>query len=316
MESYFRYIGYIDILEEEKQIKTAGYLIWKYQNKNHNLEIQIKDNSITDSKIEIREESRNELLGEIHMDKGYGEYKETFPEDKLGNINTDCGKLINPKDITGIHAYMEDGRKLYVRIKLPIENKDDNYFEDCQPYIVKKEDDIYEELSSNYKIREEGRNESKEEAFVKNTSDDKAEDKEKIRSKEADIKREKKGPKILEPMKEDKWEQLCKKYGVISPFPSKSRFVSIKPEDFVILQEGYQKLVHNSFLLHGYYQYGHIILGRLEEKEDMPYYIGVPGVFYEGEKKAARMFGFVGFEGVENIIENGSFGYYMIEVKI
>ena len=90
----------------------------------------------------------------------------------------------------------------------------------------------------------------------------------------------------------------------------------IKPTDFIILQQEYQPLVHNSFLLHGYYQYGHLILGKLEEKQEAPYYVGVPGIYYEEEKKAAKMFGFIGFEGRDGIIENGSYGYYMIEVKI
>ena len=91
-------------------------------------------------------------------------------------------------------------------------------------------------------------------------------------------------PKIMEPMKEDKWEQLCKKYEVVYPFGSEQPFITIHLKDFIILQEGYQKLVHNSFLLHGYYNYGHLILGRLEEWEESPYYVGVPGVYYENEK--------------------------------
>ena len=121
--------------------------------------------------------------------------------------------------------------------------------------------------------------------------------------------------RVEKPLPEDKWNQLCLKYNVVHPFPDQEGFLTITLKDFIILQEGYQKLVHNSFLLHGYYNYGHVILGGLKEEKDK-YYIGVPGVYYEQEKKAARMFGFVGFEGVEKIVENGSYGYYMIEVKL
>lgn len=122
--------------------------------------------------------------------------------------------------------------------------------------------------------------------------------------------------KIIEPIHDDKWQQLCKKYPNVHPFPNDRLFLSIKPEDFIILQKEYQKLVHNSFLLHGFYNYGHMILGKLSEEEKTPIYIGVPGVYYDQEKRAAQMFGFVGFESVEHPVQSGSYGYYMIEVEI
>ena len=51
-------------------------------------------------------------------------------------------------------------------------------------------------------------------------------------------------------------------------------------------------------------------------KKTAPIYIGVPGVYYEREKQAAQMFGFVGFESTEHPVQSGSYGYYMIEVEI
>ena len=60
---------------------------------------------------------------------------------------------------------------------------------------------------------------------------------------------------------EDKWEQLQHMYPKVHPFGDERMFLSITPGDFVILGREYQKLVHNSFLLHGYYNYRHVILG-------------------------------------------------------
>ena len=130
------------------------------------------------------------------------------------------------------------------------------------------------------------------------------------------LERKDKRIKIIEPIHEDKWQQLCKKYQKVHPFSSNKVFLSIKPEDFIILQQEYQKLVNNSFLLHGFYNYGHMILGKLSEEDKAPVYIGVPGVYYEREKQAARMFGFSGFESTEHPVQAGSYGYYMIEVEI
>ena len=121
---------------------------------------------------------------------------------------------------------------------------------------------------------------------------------------------------VIKPIPEDKWELLCLEYPKVHPFPGGKVFLSIKPKDFIILRQEYQKLVNNSFLLHGFYNYGHMIMGKLSEEEQAPFYIGVPGVYYEREKQAAQMFGFVGFEGTSQPVQQGSYGYYMIEVEI
>lgn len=84
----------------------------------------------------------------------------------------------------------------------------------------------------------------------------------------------------------------------------------------MILASEHQKMVHNSFLLHGYYNYRHIILGKFKTGDEDRYYLGVPGVYYDREKMAAEMFGFEAFEGKQTPAEPGSFGYYMKSVRI
>ena len=114
----------------------------------------------------------------------------------------------------------------------------------------------------------------------------------------------------------NKWEQLNRIYPKIQPFGDVREYLSIAPCDFVILSEHYQEMVQNSFLLHGYYNYGHLILTKIKEGIDDNYYLGVPGVYYEREKQAALLFGFEGFEGDGNAVQDGSFGYYMKRVEI
>lgn len=114
----------------------------------------------------------------------------------------------------------------------------------------------------------------------------------------------------------NKWEQLNHIYPKIQPFGDVREYLSIAPCDFVILSEHYQEMVQNSFLLHGYYNYGHLILTKIKEGIDDNYYLGVPGVYYEREKQAALLFGFEGFEGDGDAVQDGSFGYYMKRVEI
>ncbi len=115
---------------------------------------------------------------------------------------------------------------------------------------------------------------------------------------------------------EDKWTQLEQYYKKIRPFGDRRSYLSITPGDFIVLGGKYQKLVSNSFLLHGYYNYGHVVLGRQSEGGSYRYYLGVPGIYHEREKQVARMFGFGGFEGAANPSSEGGFGYYMTPVEI
>jgi len=122
-------------------------------------------------------------------------------------------------------------------------------------------------------------------------------------------------------LSENKWEQLCSMYEKVHPVDGNIDFIKIAPEDFVILRQEYQSLVRNSFLLHGYYNYRYILLGKYPDK----YYLGVPGIMHEQERMAAAMFGFVGFERAvaqqpdaeeRETDDRKNFGYYMMEVAI
>ena len=112
-------------------------------------------------------------------------------------------------------------------------------------------------------------------------------------------------------LKEDKWEQILSSYENIHPYGDERVYVKLEPKDFVILQSKYQHLVNNSFLLHGFYNYRYIILGKEQD-----YYLGVPGVFYEREKMVAQMFGFEAFECPGGNVRGGEFGYYLRKVEL
>lgn len=115
-----------------------------------------------------------------------------------------------------------------------------------------------------------------------------------------------------------KWEKLKEEYPQVHPFGDDRCFISLEPGDLVILPASFQKLLNNSFLLHGFYNYRHLILGpdrELSEEGEENFYIGVPGTYFEREKMVAVMFGFEGFEG-KGLVEIGSFGYYMRKVNL
>lgn len=114
----------------------------------------------------------------------------------------------------------------------------------------------------------------------------------------------------------NKWQQLCAIYPMVNPFGDGRAYLSIEPRDFVVLQERYHPMVQNSFLLHSFYHYKYILLGRQKQGRNVQYYLGVPGVFYEKEKAAALFYGFESFESAVTPATEGSFGYYLKRVQI
>lgn len=123
---------------------------------------------------------------------------------------------------------------------------------------------------------------------------------------------------LPEPACDDKWKQLQKCYKKIHPFGDERVFLTVEPKDFIILRAPYQRLVNNSFLLHGFYNYRHMILGpdkEIGEGDEICFYLGVPGTYFEREKMVAIMFGFEGFE-CDGPVEVGKFGYYMRRVEL
>ena len=142
-----------------------------------------------------------------------------------------------------------------------------------------------------------------------------------IREKEQKPQTEKSAASVREdsrPIKlhEDKWRQLSAVYPHLQPFHDERDYLSVGPADFVIFSEESYRAVNNSFLLHGYYNYRHLILTRLERRGETLYYVGVPGNYFDREKQVAVMFGFESFECAEEPAQDGDFGYYMMKVEL
>lgn len=293
MESFFRYISYVDYYKKGERIKNVGFLRWKLHNSEHQIELQLKGVNCPQGKYEIKEKNTGKIIGEIVIDKGIGNFAKKFLSMSASDemyIETFSGRLYLG-DVEGFSVWLNSDEYLSVQVRFEQGRRDAKAA--SENVLIEGIEEKYVEPVSVKEIEYEKISNSKE--------------KEQVIHKKL---------KLIEPIHEDKWQQLCKEFPNVHPFPNRKIFLSIKPEDFIILQQEYQKLVHNSFLLHGFYNYGHIILGRLTEEEETPIYIGVPGIYYEQEKRAAQMFGFVGFESIEHPVQAGSYGYYMIEVEI
>ena len=84
------------------------------------------------------------------------------------------------------------------------------------------------------------------------------------------------------------------------------RVVRIVPEQIGMLPEQYWGLANNSFVLHGFYGYRHLLLCL---DRDGRVWFGVPGIFHPRESRMARMTGFPRFQPIDQ--GRNGFGYWM-----
>ena len=60
-----------------------------------------------------------------------------------------------------------------------------------------------------------------------------------------------------------------------------------------------KEIINNSFLIHGYYNFHHLLFGRVCDNENNTnYFIGVPGMYCNRERYMASMFGFSNFKKI------------------
>lgn len=91
------------------------------------------------------------------------------------------------------------------------------------------------------------------------------------------------------------WENLQAGHPVYKPFENdKIQCIRIELKDLRELPKRYWYLGNNSFLLHGFFNYHYLILGRHQDH----YFVGVPGIFQRQEHVMAAVFGFPEFKAV------------------
>ena len=129
------------------------------------------------------------------------------------------------------------------------------------------------------------------------------------------------------------WEVLSRRYGKCRPFAEDRgiQCIQVKPADLSRLARAYRSLSGNSFLLHGYYRYNHLLLIQLDaavyeqrfaagsgSADFRPHYLlGVPGYYQSAEKNMAEMFGFPDFLPAPARVGTGEgFGYWCTEVQL
>lgn len=284
--SYRKQISYLELQENGQRIRSAGYARLESLGKEEILTVQLNEQeSVSGNEIPLylQRESGEQQLCEIMTNRGRAFCKKRIPYEK------EWGAIIGiriPLEQNYVIAGKFGGTGDTKKKSVP---KSENAMKSEEPKQIEKKAEVTAEAAIPMETGKRQAQTAKESvAAVEHTLH----------------------------MKDTKWEQLSSIYPHIHPFRDAREFLSVGPEDFVVLRERCYQMTHNSFLLHGYYNYRHLLLMRQENSGEVKYYIGVPGNFYEREKQVAGMFGFESFEGAREPAWDGDFGYYLISVEL
>ncbi len=121
-----------------------------------------------------------------------------------------------------------------------------------------------------------------------------------------------------EPKAQDGFEKIFANANFINAFDDDYYYdcVEVTPEQIKEFPVDDELVVNNTFLLHGYYNFKHILFGRVRENDrHTNYFIGVPGMYCNRERFMASAFGFNNFKkSHRSDYANPYFGYWYQEI--
>lgn len=112
------------------------------------------------------------------------------------------------------------------------------------------------------------------------------------------------------------WQQLTSSLPLIQPFSNENiHCVRAELKDLRLLPPSNWHLCNNSFLLHAFFTYRHLIFGEIPSAKEHKWFIGVPGIRYRQEHVLAAIFGFSDFlPDKESSDSDTPFGYWVVSM--
>lgn len=312
MADYHRFVAYIYEYINGRKSRNTGFAKVESRNGICRIQIHVPDILPMEGKIEVfgfvRENGMLPAvpLAEGQVQSGNFDRRITTPEETFG------GSRYGFSQISGIWIRSASGRN-WITI-----------FDD-EPVEIEKLGKIPEKHETEKGTEEEQKEEKQRmEDFIKEEDNDtgeikKAEEIEKDDSEERKAVKESPQEETAEGILEEKnneavhtddlephdcigctpgtdkrWNCVTARYPHFQPVSDGSIVdaIRIQPSDLRTLWQKGWKQGNNSFLMHGFYQYHHLMLGKCREGG---YVLGIPGQYNEQEKNMAGMFGFPDF---------------------
>lgn len=278
-----RFITYIYAYENTKKAGNTGFARIELRGEECRLEIHLRGVYAAQTHCKIylfRKQGsgiEGSLIGEMDVRNGAGDFNVIM---KTAHIPT---SLLSFFEMEGIFLCSEDGRIFMSRW-----TEGEPLAVDMEHFIVWKAEQTEEKIYA-----EEKQQENK----IQTAQFDRESDNE-LRATELPARNF-----FPQYQWKDIWEQFLKSHPASMPFSEKNiTCIKIELKDIRELPRKYWYLGNNSFLLHGFFNYRYLVLGKIEEDNEDKWFLGVPGIYQNQERVMAIIFGFPEFmpEQVEN----------------
>lgn len=278
-----RFITYIYAYENTKKAGNTGFARIELRGEECRLEIHLRGVYAAQTHCKIylfRKQGsgiEGSLIGEMDVRNGAGDFSVIM---KTAHIST---SLLSFFEMEGIFLCSEDGRIFMSRW-----TEGEPLTVDMEHFIEWKAEQTEENIYA-----EEKQQENK----IQTAQFDRESDNE-LRATELPARNF-----FPQYQWKDIWEQFLKSHPASMPFSEKNiTCIKIELKDIRELPRKYWYLGNNSFLLHGFFNYRYLVLGKIEEDNEDKWFLGVPGIYQNQERVMAIIFGFPEFmpEQVEN----------------
>ena len=278
-----RFITYIYAYENTKKAGNTGFARIELRGEECRLEIHLRGVYAAQTHCKIylfRKQGsgiEGSLIGEMDVRNGAGDFSVIM---KTAHIST---SLLSFFEMEGIFLCSEDGRIFMSRW-----TEGEPLTVDMEHFIEWKAEQTEENIYA-----EEKQQENK----IQTAQFDRESDNE-LRATELPARNF-----FPQYQWKDIWEQFLKSHPASMPFSEKNiTCIKIELKDIRELPRKYWYLGNNSFLLHGFFNYRYLVLGKIEEDTQNRWFLGVPGIYQNQERVMAIIFGFPEFmpEQVEN----------------
>lgn len=278
-----RFITYIYAYENTKKAGNTGFARIELRGEECRLEIHLRGVYAAQTHCKIylfRKQGsgiEGSLIGEMEVRNGAGDFSVIM---KTAHIST---SLLSFFEMEGIFLCSEDGRIFMSRW-----TEGEPLTVDMEHFIEWKAEQTEENIYA-----EEKQQENK----IQTAQFDRESDNE-LRATELPARNF-----FPQYQWKDIWEQFLKSHPASMPFSEKNiTCIKIELKDIRELPRKYWYLGNNSFLLHGFFNYRYLVLGKIEEDNEDKWFLGVPGIYQNQERVMAIIFGFPEFmpEQVEN----------------
>lgn len=319
MAGFQRFITYLYKYENDNKQDNVGFAKVEIRNSACRLEVHVRNLNLEISSCTVYLFARNEKImqsvpmGELQIHRGTADMRYMFEEKNIQEFGLTMDKMegifISISENLYIASQWKEGeiQKQYVQVQEKIKMPQREEMQE-EAELPKEQEPLQpQNQEAAQGPQESAAQQPEREAAMESSASKEEMESENLKATEISTEN-----LSQEGSLEDAYQKMKLKLTVFFPFQGEEiECIKADITDIQELPKKYWYLGKNSFLLHGFFNYRHLVVGEIRKGEKPEYFIGVPGIFQNQERLMATMFGFPEFRTAEQTeFKTGNFGYW------